>query len=40
MAWYKRYKQHKACKNERNIELMPVAWYPTGLWDWCLSEDE
>ena len=19
---------------------MPIAWYPTRRWDWCMSEDE
>ena len=19
---------------------MPVAWHPSRLWDWCMSEDE
>ena len=40
MAWCNRYKQYKAFKIEIIKELMPVLWYPTRWWDWCVSEDE
>ena len=43
---------HGLCNNDRLIkwyagykskikdELMPIAWYPSRYWDWCVPEDE
>ena len=33
LAWYNRYKQHKACKKKIDKELMPVAWHPKCAWN-------
>ena len=33
-------KNAKHIKKDISKELMPVACYPTRLWDWCLLEDE
>ena len=42
MAWYNRFKQHKACEKKKkkkiDEELLPVAWYATRVWDWNMSE--
>ena len=40
MAWYNSYKQRKTCKEKIDEELMPVAWHPTTVWDWCMSQTE
>ena len=40
MAWWNRFKQHKAFKKEVSKELIPVAWHPTSWWDWCVPEDK
>ena len=29
-GWYKELKE----------ELLPIAWYPSRYWDWCIPEDE
>ena len=39
MAWYNRFKQHKACEKKKiDEELLPVAWYATRVWDRNMSE--
>ena len=40
IAWRNRYKQRKACKEEIDRKLMPIAWHPEKWWDWCILEDE
>ena len=35
-----KFEKRKAYKKDISKELMPVACYPTRLWDWCLLEDE
>ena len=30
----------KAQKAQIKKELIPIAWYPSRHWDWCMSEDE
>ena len=40
MTWCNRYKQLKACKKEKNKELMPIAQHPKRSWEWCMSQDE
>ena len=36
LAWHNKLKQCKTFKKE----LMPVAWHPTRLRDWCMPEYE
>ena len=40
LRWYKGYEQRKAQKAKIKEELMPVAWHPDRLWNWCVPEDE
>ena len=40
MAGCNKYKQRKTCKKEISNELIPLAWQPTGWWDWCMPQDE
>ena len=40
IEWYHGYKKFKAQKVKIIDELMPIAWYPSRYWDWCISEDE
>ena len=40
IEWYKRYKKRKAQKASIKKELMPIAWHPDHVIDWCMSEDE
>ena len=35
IEWYESYQNRKAQK-----ELLPIAWHPSGYWDWCVPEDE
>ena len=30
----------KAQKAKIKDELMPIAWYPSRWWDWCVPEDK
>ena len=39
MAWYSRYKQHKACKNKISKEFMSISWHPTRWQDSYMPED-
>ena len=39
LAWYNRYKRHKAFKTIHK-ELLPLAWHPTKAWDWCILQVE
>ena len=38
--WLEAYKQRKAEKAKIKEELLPVAWHPDRVIDWCFSEDE
>ena len=38
--WYDGYKKRKAQKAKIKRELLPITWYPSRCWDWCVSEDE
>ena len=40
MACIEEYKDRKAQKAEIKEELLPVAWHPSHVIDWCFSEDE
>ena len=39
MGKYNKHKQPKASK-KIDEELLPVAWHPERVWDWCMSVDE
>ena len=40
IEWYKRYEKWKAQKAKIKKELLPIAWHPHLVIDWCMSEDE
>ena len=40
LKWYDRYKKCKAQKASIKEDLMPITWYPSRCWDWCVSKDE
>ena len=40
IEWYDGYKKRKVQKASIKDKLMPIAWYPSRYWDWCMSEDE
>ena len=37
---YEGYQKRKAHKAKTKEELMPIAWHPNRVMDWCMSEDE
>ena len=40
IKWYEGIKNAKAQKAKFKEELLPIAWYPDRVMDWCMSEDE
>ena len=40
VGWYNSHKQRKIWINKAYKEMLPVAWYPSHYWDWCMPEDE
>ena len=40
IEWYEDYQKRKAQKAQIKNELMPIAWYPDRVMDWCMSEDK
>ena len=38
--WYEGYKKRKAEKAKIKEELLPITWYPSRWWDWCILEEE
>ena len=38
--WYNGYKKCKAQKTKIKEELLPIAWHPDHVKDWCMSEDQ
>ena len=40
IEWYDSYKKRKAQKAKVKEELLPIAWHPDRVMDWCMSEDE
>ena len=40
IKWYDGYKKPKTQKAKIKDELMPIAWHPDHVMDWCMSEDE
>ena len=40
VKWYEGHQKRKAQKAKIKDELMPIAWYPSRWWDWCVPEDK
>ena len=40
IKWYHEYQKRKAQKAKIKDDLVPIAWYPDRVMDWCMSEDE
>ena len=40
IEWYEGYQKRKAQKAQIKEELMPIAWHPDRVMDWCMSKDE
>ena len=38
-GWYNGYKKRKAQKAKIKEELLPIAWHPDRVMNWCVSED-
>ena len=38
--WFNAYKERKAQKAQIRDELMPIAWHPDRVIDWCFDEEE
>ena len=39
IKWYDGYRKHKAQKAKIK-ELLPIAWHPERVIDWCMSREE
>ena len=39
IKWYDGYQKHKAQKAKIK-ELLPIAWHPERVIDWCMSGEE
>ena len=39
-GWYNGYQKRKAQKAKIKEELLPIAWHPNHVWDWCMPRDE
>ena len=39
IEWYKSYKKRKAQKAKIKEDLLPIAWHPDRVMNWCMSED-
>ena len=39
-GWYNGYQKRKAQKAKIKEELLPIAWHPNYVWDWCMPRDE
>ena len=39
IEWYKGYQKRKAQKAKIKEELLPIAWHPDRVINWCVSED-
>ena len=40
IEWYEGYQKRKAQKAKIKKELLPIAWSPDRIMNWCMSEDE
>ena len=38
--WYDRYQKRMTQKAQIKKELLPIAWYPSRQWDWCVANNE
>ena len=39
-GWYEGHRKRKAQKAKIIEELLPIAWHPNRVMDWCMSEDQ
>ena len=39
IEWYKDYEKRKAQKAKIKEELLPIAWHPDRVMNWCFSEN-
>ena len=39
-GWYEGHQKRKAQKAKIIEELLPIAWHPNRVMDWCMSEDQ
>ena len=39
-GWYEGHQKRKAQKAKIIEELLPIAWHPNRVMDWCMLEDE
>ena len=35
-----KFEKHEELKKTKSEEIIPVAWYPKGWWDWYMPEDD
>ena len=40
IKWHKDYKRCKTQKAKIKEELLPIAWHPDRVIDWCMPEDK
>ena len=40
IEWYNGYRKRKVQKAKIKEELLPIAWHPDRVMDWCMSEEE
>ena len=40
IKWHKDYKRRKTQKAKIKEELLPIAWHPDRVIDWCMPEDK
>ena len=40
IKWYECYQKRKAQKAKIKEELLPIAWHPDRVMDWCMSEEK
>ena len=40
IKWYNGYQKRKAQKAKRKEKLLPTAWHPNRVMDWCMLEDK
>ena len=40
IGWHEDYQKRKTQKTQIKKELIPIAWNPDRVMDWCMAEDE
>ena len=40
IKWYNGYQNRKAQKAKIKEELLPIAWHPNSVMDWCMPKDK